>query len=79
MQRRRREEKKKEQEGTNKKNHKKSGSTDGFDIPEFPDGIRQPNQRKRYLQPVVDSTAIDILLNEEGSISKKDRLRGNTS
>ena len=50
---------------------------DGFYIPEFPGEDRKPNQRKRYLQPVVDHTADDILLNQEGSISKKERIRKN--
>ena len=49
----------------------------GFYIPEFPKEDRKPNQRKRYLQPIVDHTADDILLNEEGSISKKERIRKN--
>ena len=77
LQRQKREEERLQQQqskGKNKK-HKKTSSTDGFDIPEFPGDGRKPNQRKRYLQPVVDQTAIDILLNEEGSISKKERLR----
>ena len=55
---------------------KKSKNDDNdFDIPEFPIGDREPNKKKRYLQPVFDQSANDILIHHEGTISKLDRLR----